>query len=684
MGFVRRYATFPSVNIIAQIEGVVLVDATPPGAITGVNTGTVAIVGEFADVTYGVSIQGGIVSTSPQPVQIFSGQDLLAKCGGFDPTIGDFGRSMGNGWVAVQNKQFGALVAVPVNICASATSDMTWLGQNNGVLLWRDLPPCATATDPTPVVPVVAGTVSAGTLFQTSGGIKVNVAQTVTFQALQAYESGADGSITNAASAATQTFTSASGNFVVNGVQEGDILVLNNVPTPTSSLGASTGGTYRVVSITSATVIVVERLDGQDFAWTTTASLPWRLHPALAASSGGNYALNGAGPVNAFSTAARPLTNNSGVVADGVIAAGTIIPPAVVPPATTATSWNPLGFLGMMIQTGSGPGPGAGGLNFTASINGANISSGLDALYQYAFTALLADTVPSANVNILTAARTSALIRSGMATTVETRSETGVGMEAIIWPELTHQSLSGVITDTTYGVGVIRDERVTYTWPGAQTFIPQAQGFSIRGADANYYTTGVLDVPADEYLASVESNINPWASPAQPNAPVPTLLSSILGLQRGAPMLGINEYTQMRASGICGLRIDRTTGPQFQSAVTTSLVPGETDINRRRMADYIEDSLAQALQPFTKQPLSSALQDAAVGQVDSFLAELLSINNPSAQAIAAYSIDDKSGNTPDLAAQGIFVILVKVQMLPLTNFILLEAQIGVNVQITQV
>ncbi len=692
MGFIRRYQFFPSTNIITQIEGVIIVDQTPAGPISGINTGVVAIVGEFSDVTYGVAVDNatGAVSTFPQAVQIFSGQDLINKLGGFDSTIGDFGVSMGNGFVALQNKQFGSLVATPVNFCeanVSPTSPWTSVTRaNNGVRLFRDLPPCAGATNPNPVVPVIAGTVGAGTLFKTSAGIKVNTAQTVTFQALQSYESGTDGVLVNSGSAEFQTFTSATGNFLVNGVQVGDILVLNNVATPTAGLSTSTGGTYRVHTVTDATNIDVERLDGQSFQWSALTALPWRIHPALAADSGGNKLL---ATVGGYTVPARALTNAASPPAsgaDGVITPAAQIPPASVPPATTATTWNPLGGLTMVIQPGAGTGPGAGGLYFFSAIAKPNAaaSASIDALYTEAFAALLADQVPAANVNILIVARTSSTIRSGAATCAETRSATGTGMEAIIWPELTVQSLSNVLTNGTYGVGAVRNERVTYTWPGAQTFISQAANVSIKGADGNSYTTGIIDVPADAYLASVESNINPWFSPAQPNEPVPTLLSSILGLQRGAPVLGINEYTQMRASGICGLRIDRTTGPQFQSAVTTSLVAGETDINRRRMADYIEDSLAQALQNFGKQPLSFALQDAAVGQVDGFMSNLLSTANPAAQAISAYSVDDKSGNTPDLLALGIFVILVKVRMLPLTNFIVLQCQVGANVQVTQV
>ena len=48
-GFIRRYGNFPGTETITLIEGVVIVDLPPPGSITGLSTGTVGLVGEFAD-----------------------------------------------------------------------------------------------------------------------------------------------------------------------------------------------------------------------------------------------------------------------------------------------------------------------------------------------------------------------------------------------------------------------------------------------------------------------------------------------------------------------------------------------------------------------------------------------------------------------------------------------------------
>jgi len=146
--------------------------------------------------------------------------------------------------------------------------------------------------------------------------------------------------------------------------------------------------------------------------------------------------------------------------------------------------------------------------------------------------------------------------------------------------------------------------------------------------------------------------------------------------------MGISEYIQFRDKGVIAARVERTAGPVVQSGITTSLLTGQKNINRRRMADFIEDSLSTALKQFCKLPLTNQLRDAAVGEVDGFLNSLLSPNNPSSQRIAGYLIDDKSGNTPDLLAQGIYVIIVKVQTLSTADFIVLNAQVGESVNVT--
>ena len=61
---------------------------------------------------------------------------------------------------------------------------------------------------------------------------------------------------------------------------------------------------------------------------------------------------------------------------------------------------------------------------------------------------------------------------------------------------------------------------------------------------------------------------------------------------------------------------------------------------------------------------------------------LLSANNPAAQRISGYNIDTQSGNTPQLEAAGIFVIIVNVRTLATADFIVIQANIGEGVVVT--
>jgi len=68
--------------------------------------------------------------------------------------------------------------------------------------------------------------------------------------------------------------------------------------------------------------------------------------------------------------------------------------------------------------------------------------------------------------------------------------------------------------------------------------------------------------------------------------------------------------------------------------------------------------------------------------IEEFLEGLLSSNNPAAQRILAYSVDEDSGNTAAKLAQGIFVILVNVQTISSMDAIVLQCQMGESVTVT--
>ena len=732
-GFTRRYTFNPGTTVITQIEGIVILDLPPPGQIQGVNSGVACLIAEFQDCTYAVAVDGNAnVTTAPNPVQVFSGADLAAKAGGFDATIGDFGGSMGNGFVELRNKTFAQLIICPVNIASS-----------RAVRQYRKLPWNTGPGNPQPVVPMAAVTVPAGTPFL-FGTQQVNSAGPVAFTGLVPYLQGTDGGVI-ASTGQTEQFQSPSGLFGASGagiVQVGDVIVLGG-PISTASLASPTGGafigaadtqlfgswtgypasgllllpdtgeqirytgvtasgtgpsfvgitrgvngtvgathaagttivginnvdTYRVSAIQGATSLLLEQQTGANFSANNSfgaSGVPWRLHHASDAESGVGIDANAA----AYTVPARPLSAG--------VSAGQILAPQVPASAPSYNSWSPLSGLAMVTDP-------TVGLVYTPAIQAANppASASFDALYSAALTAMLSQNLPEATVTLLWASRKSANIRAGLNSNVNSESGFGVGRVCVVAPDLQSvQGTSQAVASADPGVGANRSERVIYTWPPVQTFVPEAVNFSIKGSDGKFYTNGIIDMPADGWLISVLSGINPEWNPGQAGPPVPTILSPVAGLARNAPSnLGINDYIALKQAGICAIRIDRTVGPVFQSGVTTSLVSGQTAIQRRRFADYAEDSIADALAPLAKLPATLLWQDNVTTEIDDFLQELLSPNNPALQRINDYYIDDTSGNTQALNAQGIYVWIIGIQMTPTADFVVLQFNVGNGVVI---
>lgn len=667
-GFIRRYSFFPPVDQIQLIEGAVIVDLPPPGSIQGTGVGTVVVVGEFADVTYGVAISAsGVVTTSPSPVEVFSAADLIQKGGGFDETLGKFGADEGNAFCTIRNKKFSRLIIVPVNLASS-----------NGVRVMRQLPSNTSATVPNPCVPMQGAQVVAAREFRNSGN-RARVMQAVTYSGTNSYASGVDGGTTNAAAAATTNFTSAGGAFTTcNGgapVAKGDLIVIGslaaaamsaNLLNAQASLAAGGTGTFRVISVTNATTLVIERMDGTNFAVQTSSANAWRIHPANTGDSG---VLAQTSDVAGYRVPARPL--------DATISAGAVCQPTVAPASGTGTSWDPLS--GLFLQAMAG-----GALTYTAAVQAPNAgqSASIDSLYQTAINSLLSQDLPEREANILLTSRTSLNIRNFCKQHVLSASAQGVGRVTPICPELNVLNESTVLGDADPGVGANRDERVIYGWPGVQTFIPEAVGFSIPLANGLTTSNGTIDSMWNGWIASLMSVLPPERNPGESTPTTEEVLAPVLGIQSGVSGLQMSDYILFRQKGIAAPRIDRTVGPTLQSGITTSLISGQKNINRRRMADYIEDSLAEALVQFAKLPLTNSLKDTSAGEVVAFFEELLSENNPAAQRIAGYLVDTKSGNTVELNNAGIYVIVTKVKTLATADFIVVQAEVGEGVNVS--
>lgn len=661
-GFERRYADNPGAEVLGQIEGTVIIDSAPPGSIQGVGTGCVAAIGECADAYYAVSVAAnGDISANPRPVRVYSPADLLEQVGGFDETIGQFGDALGNLYASLMNKRYPALVLVPVDNVTPAS------GTNKGIRVYRDLPTNTSPTVATPVVTLSAAVVLAGREFKNSTN-RVRLARRVTFTDAAAIATGTDGVLATAAAAAVQDFTSASATFAVSGVVVGSIIVIGVIGTN----NAANTKTFRVQEVTSATALKIELLSGQNFACVTETALVYRIHPAGTADSCGmdDYSVQ-ASADSGYRCAARPL--------DASISAGLVLTPTVVPDTATATVWDTLSGLGARVSPGAA-------LTYSAAVHAPNAASSatLDARYLAALESTMNDDEPSNLINIVVCARKSDTIRSALKAHVGSASGLGLTRSTCASPKLSTVSLNTVIGSAAPGVGATRSERVWYAWPGYQHFVSPAVNLSVARADAGTTIEGYLDETSDFLLASVLANIAPEENPGQVGEPFTTLFAAVAAYQRNLTTKpNMAAFTAMRAAGVVGLRRDRDDGWLFQSGVTSDLTSGRTTIARRRMADFIQDSMARRTNKLVKKLAKDIVKDAILTEIETFLGGLRSDNNKAAQRIADYSVDDRSGNTPALEAAGIHVILSSVRTLPSLDVIVLQTDIGNGVAITR-
>lgn len=464
----------------------------------------------------------------------------------------------------------------------------------------------------------------------------------------------------------------------------------------TRGLNGTVPGTWAQNTVVSSPqTMTIERQDGSNFTnfnWIGTgvynnvaslkSQLPWRIHPALSADTGGhNILAQYIGTVQnpgGYSIPARPL--------DAAVAPGTLLSTSSITP--TAVVWDPLsGFTGITIPTaGASTQAGAPGLAYDPTVQAPNAaaSTNFDVAYSAAFDSLLSNGSPIGDINLVWPARTSSNIRAKQSQHVNDASFRNLGRMTVMSPAMQAVTSTSQAIGADPGVATIRNERAVYAWPGVQTFVPEAVGFNIQTASPSVMTTtGNLDTPFNSWVISVLSNLAPELDAGQAAAPATTVLAPITALQRGLQNpLNITDYIAFKANGISAPIIDRDFGPMIQSSVTTSLQVNQTAINRRRFADFVNDSVARRLQAFVKLPMTTSLKQTIQSEMVAFYNQLLSPSNPSTQRIVAFSVDIKSGNTPALEAAGIFVVQSKVQMTPIALVIELVSQVGPTVVIS--
>lgn len=305
----------------------------------------------------------------------------------------------------------------------------------------------------------------------------------------------------------------------------------------------------------------------------------------------------------------------------------------------------------------------------------------LDVAYLTAIDATRNPSTVAAVLNLTWSARQSNQVRARLRQNALDASASGLlGRMAAIRPPLGTTTRAMAKSNAAQpGVGAYRSQRVVYNYPGVQSFVPAIAQRGLAGG-AGFTADGIVDMGSDGFLVSVCSQLPPEENPGQ----LTTFTGGAIGLEAGNPdvqSMDINDYKAFRASGICAPRMDGGT-MVFQSGVTSvdpSVQPGLRNIARQRMDDFITDSEARSLKNFGKKLSTRSRRAQIVGLMRGFLKGL-----QDAQRIEDFSLDLKSGNTPETLALGIFRVKQLVRTVPSLDAIVIDSTIGETVDVASV
>lgn len=318
------------------------------------------------------------------------------------------------------------------------------------------------------------------------------------------------------------------------------------------------------------------------------------------------------------------------------------------------------------------------------ALSSALSEAAIDAKYLDALTATLNPSTVASIANLIWSARQSNIVRGGLRQNANDASSSGLyGRMAIIRPPLGTTRAKAKSSAAQPGVGAYRDQRVIYCYPGVQTFVPAIASKGLAGGDG-YTADGIIDTGADGFMASICSQLPPEENPGQ----LTTFAAGALGVESGnadVQNLTIADYIAFRAAGIAAPRMDGGV-MIFQSGVTSvdpAVQPNLRNIARRRMADFIQDSLALRMKAFGKKLSTRTRRAMIVGEIRAFMTSLLSPGNAAAQRIDGFKLDASSGNTPETLALGIFRVLLDVRTLASLDAIVLQTTVGESVDISE-
>lgn len=735
-GFIRRFTSQPSIETLSEIEAIDIVDLPPQSPTTGIGTGTLLCVGEYEDGPFAVGGDATYFSNADKnkgPREVFGSEDMVTRFGGFGFTYGTtryqnpcarrhlFELWNGNGFLKLKFCKPKRLVLARVDtsvgeVAFSARAFILGADGPFALAVGQTLSITTDTGGPAASTAVAATAAShTGGVFVASGfvggeQIDVTVDQNptvrVTFTSADSTPAQVAARINLALGYTAATV--GGGALTVVGLQlgTGGRLVLANVAgTPLTSIGltaatyAGTGNVSNVARVTPAEVAAIVNGTAGLTAINAKAGVDGSGRLVLYRQSGAGTILVAAGAMaTAVGLATIGVAVSAGVHGGGTIAAGTrvrtvggaewVTMQTLTIPAGTAAA--PLaGPFNVKVRPATDNGSGlttalntvvvlADQPSFTfcevtnpAALSAAKTEPQMDVAYEAAFdrTINMLDAALRETTFSIAARRSDAVARKGRENAIDA-SARGMFGRKFIYGGALGMTQAQALAD----VALYRHERLFYTWPGWRVRVPEIAELGVAGGEG-FSEDGIITVRGDSPLATIDCRLNPEENPGQDTG----LIDSFFDVEQLNSPLDMDAYISLKANGICAPRVDPYVGSIYQSGVTSDLTAGLTTQARRKMADFIQDTLARALLPFSKKLATPGRRDAIRAIIDSFLNELLNPDNPDSARIASYLVDEVSGQTPELTARGIFVFIVKVRTLSSLDAIVLQTEIGEGV-----
>lgn len=212
------------------------------------------------------------------------------------------------------------------------------------------------------------------------------------------------------------------------------------------------------------------------------------------------------------------------------------------------------------------------------------------------------------------------------------------------------------------------DGRLIYAFPWIQTTID-----------------GVLEYtsPASWY-ASILTQIGPHIDPAFAGNAAFTQGISALKI----PGLSRNDYIALKDAGVSAFEQDPDLGFKVKSGITTQILnSSKVTVLRRRMADYLTNSAAQFLKNYQNNVNSLEKRSEVKGQFLDFIqrqeqAGILP-GDKEVKEGKAKIVDTEVLNSDSSIALGFFKILWKQRIFSAMRYIVLQAEIGESVVVTE-